>query len=123
MVEALLAERVAIVTGSGQGIGREIARSLGAFGAQVVLVDIDGDAAKAAAEEIDATQLTAGPAEALAVIKSLLAVAPGLSPFNVLDREAAHQAALSGSDDFVKGVAAFREKRRAVFGARKGVRE
>lgn len=52
MVEALLAERVAVVTGAGQGIGREIARSLGAFGAQVVLVDIDGDAAKAAAEEI-----------------------------------------------------------------------
>ena len=71
----------------------------------------------------DATRLAAGPAEALAVIKSLLAVAPGLSPFNVLDREAAHQAALFGSDDFVEGIEAFREKRRAVFGAKEGVRE
>jgi enoyl-CoA hydratase/carnithine racemase len=71
----------------------------------------------------DATRLAAGPAEALAVIKSLLAVAPGLSPFNVLDKEAAHQAALFGSDDFVEGITAFREKRRAVFGPQEGARE
>jgi len=71
----------------------------------------------------DAARLAAGPAAALGVIKSLLAVAPGLSPFNVLDREAAHQAALFGSDDFAEGVAAFREKRRAVFGAKEGVAE
>jgi 2-(1,2-epoxy-1,2-dihydrophenyl)acetyl-CoA isomerase len=71
----------------------------------------------------DATRLAAGPARALGVIKSLLAVAPGLSPFEVLDREAAHQAALFGSDDFAEGIAAFKEKRRAVFGANEGVRE
>jgi len=52
MVDSLLAERVAVVTGAGQGIGLEIARSLNAFGANVVLVDIDGDAAKAAADEV-----------------------------------------------------------------------
>jgi 3-oxoacyl-[acyl-carrier protein] reductase len=52
MVDSLLAERVAVVTGAGQGIGLEIARSLHAFGANVVLVDIDGDAAKAAADEV-----------------------------------------------------------------------
>ncbi|MDT5249680.1 MAG: 2-(1,2-epoxy,2-dihydrophenyl)acetyl-CoA isomerase, partial [Mycobacterium sp.] len=71
----------------------------------------------------DASRLAAAPAEALAVIKSLLAAAPGLSPFNVLDREAAHQAALFGSDDFAEGVAAFREKRRAVFGTKEGAPE
>jgi 3-oxoacyl-[acyl-carrier protein] reductase len=52
MVDQLLAERVAVVTGAGQGIGREIARSLRSFGANVVLADIDVDAAKAAAEEV-----------------------------------------------------------------------
>src|SRR5258707_8938643 len=53
MTDPLLAERVAVVTGAGQGIGREIARSLRAYGANVVLVDIDVDAAKAAAAEVD----------------------------------------------------------------------
>ena len=53
MTDPLLAERVAVVTGAGQGIGREIARSLRAYGANVVLIDIDGDAAKAAAAEVD----------------------------------------------------------------------
>jgi enoyl-CoA hydratase/carnithine racemase len=71
----------------------------------------------------DATRLAEGPAGALAVIKSLLAAAPGSSPFNVLDREAAHQAALFGSDDFAEGITAFREKRHAVFGVREGDRE
>jgi enoyl-CoA hydratase/carnithine racemase len=71
----------------------------------------------------DASRLAAGPAQALGAIKSLLAVAPVLSPYIVLDREAAHQAALFGSDDFAEGVAAFREKRRAVFGTKEGVRE
>jgi 3-oxoacyl-[acyl-carrier protein] reductase len=52
MTDPLLAERVAVITGAGQGIGREIARSMHSFGAKVVLVDIDGDAAKSAAEEV-----------------------------------------------------------------------
>lgn len=53
MTDPLLAERVAVVTGAGHGIGREIARSLRSYGAEVVLADIDGDAAKSAASEID----------------------------------------------------------------------
>lgn len=52
MVEALLDQRVAVVTGAGQGIGREIARSLAGHGARVVLADIDAELVDKAATEI-----------------------------------------------------------------------
>lgn len=47
----VLADRVAVVTGSGQGIGREFAHAFAAAGAAVVAADLDGEnAAKVAAE-------------------------------------------------------------------------
>jgi 3-oxoacyl-[acyl-carrier protein] reductase len=52
MTAPLLDHRVAVVTGAGQGIGREIARVLAEHGAQVVLADIDADLAKEAAGEL-----------------------------------------------------------------------
>jgi 3-oxoacyl-[acyl-carrier protein] reductase len=52
MVESLLDQRVAVVTGAGQGIGREIARSLAGHGARVVLADIDTELVDKAATEI-----------------------------------------------------------------------
>ena len=44
--------RVALVTGGGSGMGRGTARRLVAEGMQVCVVDINGDAAKAVADEI-----------------------------------------------------------------------
>ena len=38
----LLAGQVAIITGSGQGIGAEMARVFAAEGAKVVISDVDG---------------------------------------------------------------------------------
>jgi 3-oxoacyl-[acyl-carrier protein] reductase len=47
-------ERVALVTGGGQGIGAEVARRLAAGGARVGVLDLDADAAGAVADEIKA---------------------------------------------------------------------
>ena len=47
-----LDDRVAIVTGAGQGIGRAIASKLGAEGARVAATDLDADTARRTAAEL-----------------------------------------------------------------------
>lgn len=49
-----LSDRVAIVTGSGQGIGRGIALELARDGADVVVVDMNPESAARTAEEVEA---------------------------------------------------------------------
>ncbi len=66
---------------------------------------------------VDAERLAAGPTQAYAVIKTLLAAGTALSPLELLELEAKHQAQLFDSDDFAEGIAAFRAKRRPQFGA------
>ncbi|MBW0102292.1 SDR family NAD(P)-dependent oxidoreductase [Pseudonocardia sp. KRD291] len=58
---APLADRVALVTGSGRGIGREIALKLAAAGASVVVNDLDSDVAEQTAADIAAAGGTATP--------------------------------------------------------------
>lgn len=50
-----LSDRVALVSGSGRGIGREIALKLAGAGASVVVNDLDSDVAKQTAADIEAT--------------------------------------------------------------------
>jgi 3-oxoacyl-[acyl-carrier protein] reductase len=49
-----LANRVAIISGSGRGIGREMARLFASEGARIVVADIDAKSAGATAAEINA---------------------------------------------------------------------
>ena len=49
-----LKDKVTVVTGAANGIGRAMARRFAAEGAKVVVVDIEGEAAKAVASEISA---------------------------------------------------------------------
>lgn len=52
MCEQKLKDRVAIITGGAQGIGRAIAEKLADDGAKIVIVDVQEDAAKNTADEI-----------------------------------------------------------------------
>src|ERR1700755_2459396 len=56
-----VADRSAIVTGAGSGIGRAIARLLGANGAKVLVSDISQHAAETVAKEIESAGGTAEP--------------------------------------------------------------
>lgn len=65
----------------------------------------------------DAHLLAARPGAALSAIKHMLATAPTLDRFEVLDQEADQQANLFDSNDFAEGTAAFRAKRAPRFPA------
>lgn len=58
-----LENKVAIVTGAGQGIGREIVLALGGEGCNIVLADINYKMAEAAAKEVEAKGVRAMPYE------------------------------------------------------------
>jgi 2-keto-3-deoxy-L-fuconate dehydrogenase len=71
--------RRALVTGAGSGIGAAVARSLHAEGAEVVLADVNVDAAEAVAGELGA------PASAIALdVRDEDAVAPAVQGLDLL---------------------------------------
>ena len=77
-----LDDKVAVVTGAGRGIGREIARTLAAEGASVVVNDLgsatDGTGGSAIAEEV-AEEIRAGGGKAASNTQSVATVEGGQS--------------------------------------------
>ncbi|PMR57461.1 3-oxoacyl-ACP reductase [Verrucosispora sp. ts21] len=62
-----LQDRVAVVTGAASGIGLATVRRFAAEGAKVVCVDIDAEAGRSAAEEVDGSFVAADVADEAAV--------------------------------------------------------
>jgi len=81
--------RIALVTGGGQGIGREIVRTLSAAGADIAIADINPETAGEAAREVEtlgrrALAVQTDVADPSSVETAVQAVADGLGPIDVL---------------------------------------
>jgi NAD(P)-dependent dehydrogenase (short-subunit alcohol dehydrogenase family) len=102
-----LAGRVALVTGGGQGIGREIVRTLAAAGADVAIADLNAVTAGEAAGEVEtagrrALAVRTDVADPVSVEAAVVAVVDALGPIDVLVNNAGiciNKPALELSDD------------------------
>ncbi len=79
-----LSGKVAHVTGGGKGIGQGIARALAMAGAQVMVSDINPDAAAATAREIDGASMALDVSERDAVDAALARTADQLGSLDIL---------------------------------------
>jgi NAD(P)-dependent dehydrogenase (short-subunit alcohol dehydrogenase family) len=78
-----LADRVAVVTGGGNGIGEGMCRRFAAEGARVAVVDLDGDAARQVAEEIGGLWFRADVSQESETFGVVTAVEDRLGPIDL----------------------------------------
>ena len=76
--------RTALVTGGGSGIGAATARRLAAEGARVVIGDVNLDAAREVAAEIDATAIELDVTDVAGAHAAIAAIATELAPIDIL---------------------------------------
>lgn len=81
--------KVAVVTGAGGGIGTAIAAAFAGAGAKVALLDLNGEAAHAAARETGGLAVTCDVSDAASVAAAVDAVEAGLGPADILVNNAA----------------------------------
>jgi len=93
---------IALITGAGRGIGKEIARRLHADGARVVIGDIDPDTAAATAEEFDGAPAVFDVADSRAVDDAVDAVVEQHGRLDVVINNAG---ILATADDVIARVA------------------
>ena len=79
-----MADRIALVTGGGSGIGRSIAARLAARGLKVAVLDVDADGAARAAAEMGGLAVAADVADEVAVGSAVERVHTALGPVQVL---------------------------------------
>jgi NAD(P)-dependent dehydrogenase (short-subunit alcohol dehydrogenase family) len=74
---------VAIVTGGGHGIGRALCRRLAADGMQVVVADIEGEAARTVAAEINGTAKEIDVCDESAIVRMVEDVETRIGPIEL----------------------------------------
>ena len=79
-----LKDRIAIVTGGGQGIGEGIATRLHAAGAKVAVLDVNEAAARSVARSIEGMGVKCDVASGASVTDAIIKVREGLGPIDIV---------------------------------------